>query len=43
MINWKIRFKNPVDITAVKFDGMLTINSSTQPDIYEINFIKWFL
>lgn len=35
-----VRFKTPVDITAVKFDGMLTINGSTQPDIYEINFIK---
>ena len=35
-----VRFKNPVDITAIKLDGMLTVNGSTQPDIYEINFIK---
>lgn len=35
-----IKFKNPVDVYTIKFDGMLTVNGGTGPDIYEINFIK---
>ena len=35
-----LKFKEPADIRALKFDGMLTTSGGTGPDIYEITFIK---
>ena len=35
-----MKFKSPVNIRAIKFDGMLTTSGGTGPDIYEITFIK---
>lgn len=35
-----MKFKEPVNMHALKFDGMLTVNNGTGPDIYEITFIK---
>jgi hypothetical protein len=35
-----MKFKEPVNMHAIKFDEMLTVNNGTGPDIYEITFIK---
>lgn len=35
-----MKFKEPVDIRALRFDKMRAIGDQTSPDIYEITFIK---
>lgn len=35
-----MKFKEPVNMHALKFDEMLTTSGGTGPDIYEITFIK---
>lgn len=35
-----VRFKNPVNVKAIKIDNILTTSGGKQPDLYEINFIR---